>query len=136
MKDKLLPVILNVYRIKEDSMVNLLGLSMFHTAIEFDSNEYAFGFLDEKVTGVYDIMPLTYDEGRFVESIVLGYVDRRKFFTILTKLKTEYIGDTYNFVLKNCNHFSNAIASGLFNNEIPKKYTTFLKLGEMIRKIF
>jgi hypothetical protein len=135
MKD-ILPVILNIYRIKEDSFINLLGISMFHTAIEYDNSEYAFGFLDENATGVYEIKPMSYDEGRYVESIVLGYVDRRKFFKMLSKLKSEYIGYTYNFLLKNCNHFSNTIASNLFNQEIPRKYTSFLKLGEMIRNIF
>jgi hypothetical protein len=131
-----LPVILNVYRIKEDSLVTLLGFSIFHTAIEYDNNEYAFGYTNKQTSGVYEIKPMSYDEGTYVESITLGHADRRTFFKILSKLKSEYIGITYNFLLKNCNHFTNTIANHLFNKEIPIKYTSFLKLGEVLRKIF
>ena len=135
MKERL-PVILNIYKIKEDSLINIFGLTFYHTAIEYDETEYAFGFHDESSTGVYDIKPMSYDEGRYVESIKLGYIDRRTFFKTMDEIKIIFTGQSYNILFKNCNHFTNNMSSSLFNREIPSKYSRFLGVGETLRKIF
>jgi hypothetical protein len=136
MKDQL-PVVLNVYIINEDSLINSLGITLYHTAIEYDNTEYAFGSLDEvDRSGVYDIKPMSFDEGTFVESINLGTASRRQFFVKLEKLKLLYLGTSYNLLTKNCNHFTNDFIRLLFNKEIPKKFTSFLKLGEFLRNLF
>ena len=136
MKDTL-PVILNVYKIKKNSLLDSIGINLYHTAIEYDNVEYAFGkILDPNVSGVYDINPMSYEGGTFLESINLGKVGRREYFVKLDKLKKLYMGDTYNILTKNCNHFTNDFIHLLFNKKIPTKYTSFLKLGEFLRKIF
>jgi hypothetical protein len=129
MKERL-PVILNIYR---DS---LFGLGFYHTAIEYDEIEYGFGFHKECTTGVYDIKPMSYDEGRFVESITLGYIDRRSFFKVMERLKRVFTGQTYNILFKNCNHFTNNVCRVLFDRELPMKYSRFLSIGDTLRKIF
>lgn len=135
MKDTL-PVILNIYRIKEESFLGIFGLKVFHSAIEYDNTEYAFGYLDEPTSGIYDIKPMSYDEGTYIESITLGYVDRRTFFKMMDVIKKVYLGNTYNILFKNCNHFTNDFTKLLLQKEIPKKYTLLLKVGECIRNIF
>jgi hypothetical protein len=136
MKDTL-PVVLNIYRIAEDSVINKLGIAIYHTAIEYDCTEFAFGFLDKAgISGIYDIKPMSFDEGTFVESIKLGNISRRQFFNKLDQIKREYMANSYNIVTKNCNHFTNDFVKMLFDREIPKKYSSFLKLGEFLRKIF
>jgi hypothetical protein len=135
MKERL-PVILNIYKIKEDSVINIFGITLYHTAIEFADSEYAFGFHEESTSGIYDIKPMSYDEGRYVESIILGYTDRRTFFNNIDKLKRIYTGQSYNIILKNCNHFSNNVSKVLFNKQIPNKYSRFLGIGESLRIFF
>jgi hypothetical protein len=136
MKEEL-PVILNVYKLTESSFLYKIGITIYHTAIEFDNNEFAFGSTSkEKFSGVYDIKPMSFDDGIFVESIIIGTSSRRNFFVNLEKLKAFYIGNTYNFIMKNCNHFTNDFSKTLFHKEIPKKYRSFLKFGEFLRKIF
>lgn len=136
MKDEL-PVILNVYKISSGSFIDKLGFSIFHTAIEYDNTEFAFGYTSrENFSGVYDIKPMSFDDGTFVESIIIGYCTRRNYFNKLEKLKTFYLGNSYNLLLKNCNHFTNDFCKSLFEKEIPKRYTSFLKFGEFLRKIF
>jgi hypothetical protein len=136
MKDTL-PVILNVYKIKKNSILDSMGINIYHTAIEYDNVEYAFGkIMDSNTSGVYDISPMSYDDGMYLESINLGKVGRREFFVKLEKLKMLYMGDSYNILTKNCNHFTNDLIQFLFNKRIPSKYTSFLKLGEFLRKIF
>jgi len=134
----ILPVILNVYKIKENSILPLLGLNLYHTAIEYDNTEFAFGKVrDPNKSGIYDITPMSFEDGAYIESINLGNISRRQFFVKLEKLKLLYKGDTYNFLTKNCNHFTNDLINLLFSNKaIPSKYTSFLKLGELLRKIF
>jgi hypothetical protein len=136
MKDNL-PVVLNVYKIAENSILDRMGVNLYHTAIEFDNREYSFGFIDKKeVSGVYDIIPMSYDEGSFVESINLGVVNRRKFFVKLEELKKIYMGSSYSLLTKNCNHFTNDFVKLLFDKEIPDQYAIFLKFGEFLRNIF
>jgi hypothetical protein len=136
MKDSL-PVVLNIYRIAEDSLIDKMGIAIYHTAIEYDNTEFAFGFLDRAgISGVYDIKPMSFDEGTFIESINLGRVSRRNFFNKLEQIKLDFMANSYNILTKNCNHFTNDFVKMLFNREIPHKYASFLKIGEFLRRIF
>jgi hypothetical protein len=136
MKDSL-PVVLNIYRIAEDSLIDKMGIAIYHTAVEYDNTEFAFGFLDRAgISGVYDIKPMSFDEGTFVESINLGQVSRRNFFNKLEQIKLDFMANSYNILTKNCNHFTNDFVKMLFNREIPNKYASFLKIGEFLRRIF
>ena len=64
----------------------------------------------------------------------MGYCDKDSFDRIFDKLAITYIGNTYNFLTKNCNHFSNEVCKKLFNKEIPKQFSLGLKLGEFVRR--
>lgn len=132
----MLPVLLNIYRIKEDSFLDSLGIKIYHSAIEYDNLEYAFGYLDDdSVSGIYDIKSLSYDDGMFVESIKLGNLSRRQFFQHLEKIKNKFIANTYNIITKNCNHFTNEFMKTVMNKEMPDRYKSFLQIGEFIGKI-
>ena len=79
---------------------------------------------------------MSYDNGTFIESVLVGYIDRKTFFNTLEKLKKTFTGQSYNILFKNCNHFTNKFTKTLFNTEIPKKYSKFLSIGEILRNIF
>jgi hypothetical protein len=130
MKEEL-PVFLNVYKIG-----SFFGLSLFHTAILYDRSEYSYGYHNENNSGVYDIEPMSYDKGMFIESILIGYVNRRKFFISLERIKDEFTGCTYNLLIKNCNHFSNKFCKILFGKDIPIVYNNLITLGDLIRELF
>ena len=132
---KKLPMILNTYKLTSNNFVNKIGFDVFHTAIEFDGTEYAFGYINQPDSGVYEITPMTFEDGIFCESIKLGYCETKIFLEILEKIKREYIGNTYSIVLKNCNHFTNDFCKKIFNREIPKRFRFGLKIGEFFRRI-
>jgi len=136
MKNSKIPLIINTYKLTSNVLVNKIGLDIYHTAIEFDGVEYAFGFLDLPISGVYDIKPMTFEDGIFVESIVMGYCFRKSFYDILEKIKEEYLGNEYSVLTKNCNHFTNDICNRLLNRDIPKKFRLGLKFGEFVGKFF
>lgn len=136
MKITKLPLILNTYKLNSNTLINKIGIDLFHTAIEFNGIEYAFGFLDSEECGIYEIKPMTFDDGMFTESIIIGYCDIKSFNSLFDKLKKEYLGNTYNILTKNCNHFTNDFCRRLFNKEIPKKFRLGLTFGEFLRKLF
>lgn len=139
MKDGL-SVVLNIYKINEGTVSDAFGIRLYHTAIEYDGTEFAFGYFDNpnflNSTGVYDITPMTFENGVFVESIKIGFATRRKFFNILEKIKINFKGLSYNLLTKNCNHFTNDVLKELFDKQLPSKYSMFLSIGEFFRKIF
>ena len=79
---------------------------------------------------------MTFENGEFIESIVIGYCTKYEFNRIFEELALTYIGNTYNILTKNCNHFSNEVCKKLFNSNIPKQYSLGLKFGEFVRKFF
>jgi hypothetical protein len=130
-----LPVILNVYKISENSLIEKFGIELYHTAIEYDNTEFAFGYLNKAdVSGVYDIKPMSFDQGSYVESITLGNVKRREFFNKLDIIKNSFMGNSYNLLTKNCNHFTKDFVKSILDIDIPFKFKTFLSIGEFIRK--
>ncbi len=133
MKEQL-PVKLNIYKLTNIPIISILGLSIYHTAIEYADTEFAFGYNSDE-DGIYDIKPLSYN-GRYMESITIGQCDRRAFFKVLEKLRSVFKGNTYNILLKNCNHFTNNVSILLFNKELPSKYTRFLAIGDILRDMF
>ena len=85
---------------------------------------------------MYDSKPFSNDQGIFIESILIGFIDRRKFFISMEKIKNEFTGCTYNIFIKNCNHFSNKVCKILFGRNLPDVYNNFLTLGDIIRELF
>lgn len=119
---------LNVYEIKTFPF----GISLYHTSIEYDEVEYSFGISNHK-SGVYEMSPKCSNIGKYVASINLGQKTRREFFTKFEKIRNIYNKKQYNFITLNCNHFTNDYLKSVFGIEIPKKYQSFLKLGEFFR---
>lgn len=123
------------------SILNYLGLDIFHTAIEFDSIEYFYGFYSQctsvkQESGIFEIEPNTFyqfsskhisnseqnnyslsnSEGSI--SYVLGYVTRKIFYDLLNKLRKKYKQALYSKLFNNCNHFTKEVINELF----PDKY--------------
>jgi hypothetical protein len=131
---ELIPVKLNIYKLTNIPLISILGISIYHTGIEYAESEFAFGYNSDD-EGIYDIKPLSYND-KYKESILLGECNRRTFFKALEKLKGVFNGKTYNILFKNCNHFTNSLSMLLFKTELPSKYSKFLAIGDMLREVF
>jgi len=110
---------INIYRINEGNLLfNIFGIKAYHTSLEFDNIEYAFGKNDIPYeTGVYESEPKQDNHGIYVKSIILGKIDRRMFYETFNKLKQKFLGKNYNFLLNNCNHFTFTLSCYLFKKE-------------------
>jgi surface protein len=60
----------------------------------------------------------------------------RDYERILDSLKEEFLGNTYNILTRNCNHFANALVTKLLNKPIPGYVNRLANLGGMVSCLF
>ena len=104
------PVWLNVYHLTWlNYLLQIIGLGIFHTSIEINSNEYSFGSTDEDVAGFYiNKVGQISKELTLKEKIYMGNtIYKKNNIERLLALESPYwMGRTYDPFLKNCNHFT------------------------------
>lgn len=116
-------VILNVYDLIDQTPI---CCGFFHTGVEIMGTEYSFA----GGAGVYDCAPRSAQDGRFRESIVLGSVESSAVArTALDRIRSEFHGDAYSLIFKNCNDFSSAYVKALLGRDIPGRVNRLARLG-------
>jgi deubiquitinase DESI2 len=77
-------------------------------------------------------------QAKYRESVELGVFTgtTREFDRILDDLKAEFLGNSYNLLTRNCNHFANALVMQLLNKPIPGYVNRLANLGGMISCLF
>ena len=93
--------------------------------------EYAFGAHDYSSSGVFEVEPRRCPGFRFRESIQLGTIelDSKELRQFMVQMSSEYDGDTYNLLAKNCNHFCNDVSVRLTGIPIPAWVNRLATLG-------
>lgn len=125
-------VVLNVYDLTPvNSYTYWFGFGIFHSGIEVHGKEYGFGAHDFPVSGVFEVEPRSCPGFIYRSSIPLGRINMppSEFRTFIECTASEYRGDTYNLISKNCNHFTNDIAWRLTGKHIPGWVNRLARLG-------
>eukprot|EP01124_Arcella_intermedia_P016648 TRINITY_DN2324_c0_g1_i3.p1 TRINITY_DN2324_c0_g1~~TRINITY_DN2324_c0_g1_i3.p1 ORF type:complete len:496 (+),score=126.78 TRINITY_DN2324_c0_g1_i3:21-1508(+) len=108
-----------------------LGFGAFHTAVQIDHLEFAFGILE----GIHAIPAKTAEGVVFRRCIDMGAsgLCKKDFARILDHLAMEkFQKSSYNIYDRNCNHFSQDLCMALVNKKIPhwinklSKFTKYL----------
>ena len=134
---------LNVYNLMDqNSLGGLLGemsgMRALHTGVEIvecrqqkdgtykavgKGYEYAFGS-----TGVWKQTPkqvpnFENTQATFRETVGMGMftMSRRELKSIISQIQKEYPGESYDLLMKNCNHFSNDFCIRLVKQPIPEE---------------
>ncbi|KAG6494470.1 hypothetical protein ZIOFF_049502 [Zingiber officinale] len=121
-KASVTPVVLNVYDLTPlNNYLRWLGLGIFHSGIEVHGSEYGFGAHDFPTSGVFEVEPKTCPGFLYRCSILLGHTNMppSEFRGFIERVASEYHGDTYHLISKNCNHFTDDV-SALCNCLLPE----------------
>ncbi|XP_047311069.1 deSI-like protein At4g17486 [Impatiens glandulifera] len=128
------PVILNVYDLTPANHYAVwFGFGIFHSGIEVHGMEYGFGAHDFPISGVFEVEPRTCPGFIFRTSIPLGHINMSAsdFRDFIERVASEYHGDTYHLIYKNCNHFTDDMAMRLTAKGIPGWVNRLAKLGSV-----
>lgn len=126
------PVYLNVYDLTPINVYAYwLGLGIYHSGVQVHGVEYAYGAHEHATTGIFEGEPRQCPGFVFRKSILIGRTDRgpREVRALMEELATEYTGNTYNLISKNCNHFCDVACLRLTNKPIPRWVNRLAKIG-------
>ncbi|CAL5349190.1 unnamed protein product [Camellia sinensis] len=106
-------------------------------SICFHGVEYAFGAHDYPSSGVFEVEPRQCPGFKFRKSILIGTtcLDTVQVREFMERHSTNYNGDTYHLIVKNCNHFCKDICYKLTGKTIPKWVNRLAKLERMENRI-
>ncbi|KAH7657603.1 PPPDE peptidase domain-containing protein [Dioscorea alata] len=125
-------VVLNVYDLTPlNNYMYWFGLGIYHSGIEIHGLEYGFGAHDFPATGVFEVEPKNCPGFVYRRSITLGSISLSpsETHTFMEQLASDYHGDTYHLISKNCNHFTNDVSSKLIGKPIPGWVNRLARLG-------
>ncbi|GLU09759.1 hypothetical protein SLE2022_266020 [Rubroshorea leprosula] len=125
-------VVLNVYDLTPFNNYTIwFGFGIFHSAIEVHGKEYGFGAHDFPVSGVFEVEPRSCPDFVFRCSIKMGHIKMSpsEFRTFIEDAASEYHGDTYHLISKNCNHFTEDISHRLTGKHIPGWVNRLARIG-------
>ncbi|XP_052199919.1 deSI-like protein At4g17486 [Diospyros lotus] len=127
-------VVLNVYDLTPaNNYTSWIGFGIFHSGIEVHGMEYGFGAHDFPISGVFEVEPKNCPGFIFRCSIPLGLVNMppAEFRAFLERMASDYHGNTYHLISKNCNHFTDDIAWRLTGKHIPGWVNRLARLGAL-----
>ncbi|KAK6945059.1 PPPDE peptidase domain [Dillenia turbinata] len=134
-------VLLNVYDITPlNNYLSWFGCGIFHSGIEalkakarVHSLEYGFGAHDFPASGVFEVEPKTCPGFVYRCSILLGCINipPSEFRMFIENMASEYHGNTYHLLYKNCNHFADDVSQRLIGKGIPGWVNRLAWLGAL-----
>ncbi|MBA0835618.1 hypothetical protein Goarm_007889 [Gossypium armourianum] len=127
-------VILNVYDLTPINNYSYwVGFGIFHSGIEVHGKEYGFGAHDFPISGVFEVEPKSCPGFIYRCSILLGCINMpfSEFRALIESVASEYHGDTYHLIAKNCNHFTEDIVHRLTGKHIPGWVNRLARIGSL-----
>ncbi|GAV72849.1 DUF862 domain-containing protein [Cephalotus follicularis] len=127
-------VVLNVYDLTPiNHYTSWFGFGIFHSGLEIHGKEYGFGAHDFPVSGVFEVEPRSCPGFIFRCSIPLGRIKMSpsEYRSFIETAASEYHGDTYHLISKNCNHFTDDISWRLTGKHIPGWVNRLARLGAL-----
>ncbi|KAK8637787.1 hypothetical protein V6N13_136247 [Hibiscus sabdariffa] len=131
-------VVLHVYDLTHINKFSYwFGLGVYHSGIEVHGKEYGFGSHEFPVSGVFEVEPKNCPGFAYRRSISLGSISipLSEFTEFIENIASQYHGNSYNLVSKNCNHFTDDVARKLTGKSIPGWVNRLARLGVLFRCI-
>ncbi|CAH8431095.1 unnamed protein product [Schistosoma rodhaini] len=133
------PVTVNVYdMLWINDYVSSLGIGVYHTGVVVHGTEYSYGGHPLTNSGVFSMLPRDSaylgENYSYKVTLSMGYTD----FTasdvtlLLESITTDYRGDQYHLLNKNCNHFSDTFVQLLCGRSLPKWINRLATIGSKL----
>ncbi|CAA6666946.1 unnamed protein product [Spirodela intermedia] len=129
-------VVLHVYDVTNSInriFKDRIGLGgIFHSAVQvYGDEEWSFGFCEEG-SGVFSCPPGKNPMYTYRECIILGETECSIFEVnrILRELSREWLGNRYDLLSKNCNHFCDVFCERLGVPKLPAWVNRFANAGD------
>lgn len=125
---------LHVYRLTnvvvDAALSALLGGGIYHSGVEVDGVEYAFGMHAHSSTGVWmqepTRLPAGFANGQAVLIRSLGVahttIPPRSLRRVVVELMQQWPGNAYDVISRNCNHFAGAFIGALLDAKDGMRY--------------
>mmetsp|Transcript_408 Transcript_408/g.1391 ORF Transcript_408/g.1391 Transcript_408/m.1391 type:complete len:206 (-) Transcript_408:465-1082(-) len=138
-------VVLNVYDLEDESRpdwiknVNwylyAMGLGLYHSAVEVNGREFAFGGHDMEGTGIFENPPRRAVGAVFREGIPLGDTaySPEEVDVIVADIGNEFSGRSYNLFSRNCNNFADELGFRLTGSRAPLWINRLAAFGDTLR---
>lgn len=138
------PIYINVYDLMPPSTLSTilwpLGLSLLHIGIVLLDREYAYGAttsLDpsQPQTGIFHTPPLTLPPGgthRLTHLQGFTYLSKNEIEQLLHDASSKFVGENYNLVMNNCNHFTNHMCRILTGQDMPSWVNRAARVGMVL----
>mmetsp|Transcript_15440 Transcript_15440/g.50761 ORF Transcript_15440/g.50761 Transcript_15440/m.50761 type:complete len:218 (-) Transcript_15440:48-701(-) len=106
---------------------------VFHGAVEVYGDEWSYGYCQEG-TGVFSCRPKRNYCYTYRESITLGVtaISYAQVRAIVERMTYEWMGDSYDLLAKNCNHFCDSFAEELGVGPIPLWVNRLANTGDAV----
>lgn len=110
----------------------LKNYSICSCCLTVHGKEYGFGAHDFPVSGVFEVEPKRCPGFIYRCSISLGRINMplSEFRIIIEDVASEYHGNTYHLISKNCNHFTDDMSWKLTEKRIPGWVNRLARLGK------
>lgn len=128
---------LNIYDVRfpivpqMNSVFRVIGTGAFHAAVEIHGQEWSFGYRPNEESGVYGCKPRECDLHIYRESVPMGVskLSEQEVRDLIAVMATEWTGDCYEILRRNCCHFSAALCSRLGVRKPPMWVMNLAALG-------
>ena len=129
-------VILHVYDLSPVNRYSYeFGFGAFHTGVEVLGTEYTYGGHEASSSGVFTHTPKSAPSAAYRMSISMGdtSMSAADVRAEVASLGDFFRGDHYHLILRNCNHFSDALVERLTNRRIPRWCNRLAYMGSWVR---
>lgn len=110
---------------------------IYHTGVEVHGREFAFGGHDAETTGVFCAKPNAIQGAKFFERVPIGHTNLNppELRQQIAALATEWSGNSYDLLKRNCNHFAVDLCEDLTGESGPR-YINRCAQSSTVRCIF
>lgn len=105
-----------------NNLIRPVGTGAFHAGVEVFRREWSFGFAPGGRTGVHSCQPRCTTQHVYRESVFMGktMATAVQVQELIDKLKVEWLGCTYDLLVRNCCHFSDTLCRRLGVGPVPE----------------